>query len=40
MLKINNEETKLSIIAIIMFLLSMIVGITDIEIIKKHFYVL
>ena len=35
MSKLNNEEIKLSIISIIMFLLSMIIGITDIEIIKK-----
>ena len=35
MSKLDNEEIKLSIISIIMFLLSMIVGTTDIEIIKN-----
>ncbi len=35
MSKINNEEIKVSVISIIMFLLSMIVGITDLDIIKK-----
>ena len=35
MSKLENEENKLSIISIIMFLLSMIVGITNIEIIKN-----
>lgn len=35
MSKLDNEEIKLSIISIIMSLLSMIMVITDIEIIKE-----
>ena len=35
MSKLNKEEIKLNIIPVIMFLLALIVGITDSEVIRK-----